>query len=293
MKRYAIRDKILTLDPEKDALEIVQLSVFYDFPWDFNRSLELALYKTFAVPSIARILNGTKEFERHTAKRYDDTDLLLSEIIEHGYDSPRGIAAIGHLNWIHGHYNISNDDYLYVLSTFIYEPSRWVKKYGWRQLTRQEELAGFKVWVEIGKRMGIKNIPGTIEDFEAFNIEYEQGHFIYSDANRKVAEATENLMLGWFLPKFLWDAGRPFLHGIMDEQLLRAFGYKPSNRVIRRAAGSALRLRAQVLKWLPAPAVPFLRTMEKGKDTYPGGYSLTDIGPGKLDRVTCPYHEIK
>ena len=293
MKRYAIRDKILALDPDNDALEIVQLSVFYDFSWDFNRSLELALYKTFAVPSIAKILNGTKEFEHRTEKRYDDTDLLLSEIIEHGYDSPRGTAAIEHLNWIHSHYNISNEDYLYVLSTFIYEPSRWVKKYGWRQLTRNEELAGFRVWVEIGKRMGIQNIPESIEEFEAFNIEFERKHFIYSEPNRKVAHATENLMLGWFLPKFLWNTGRPFLHGIMDENLLLAFGYNTPPKMIQKIANSALRLRAGILKWLPASNTPFLRTLKKGKNTYPKGYELRDIGPGKLNKKTCPYHAVK
>src|SRR3982751_372202 len=112
---------IQSLDPEKDAWEIVQLSVFYEFPWDFNRALELALYKTFAVPSIAKILHDTKEFENHSQKRYDDTDLILSEIIENGLDNPRGIEAIERLNWIHSNYNIPNEDYLYVLSTFIYD----------------------------------------------------------------------------------------------------------------------------------------------------------------------------
>jgi hypothetical protein len=41
--RYSIRDYILTLDPVKDHQQICFLSSCYDFPWDFTRSLELAL----------------------------------------------------------------------------------------------------------------------------------------------------------------------------------------------------------------------------------------------------------
>ena len=80
MANSAILQKIESLNPKNDAWEIVRLSVFYEFPWDFNRALELALYKTFAVPSIAKILHNSKEFEKHAQKRYDDTDLILSEI---------------------------------------------------------------------------------------------------------------------------------------------------------------------------------------------------------------------
>ena len=36
-------EKIQSLDPIKDCEEIVQISVMYEFPWDYNRALELAL----------------------------------------------------------------------------------------------------------------------------------------------------------------------------------------------------------------------------------------------------------
>jgi hypothetical protein len=293
MNRFATRDRILQLDPEKDTLQILQLSVFYDFPWDFNRSLELALYKTFAVPGIAKILDRSAEFEKHPQKRYDDTDLLLSEIIEYGYDSPRGKSAIEHMNWIHSHYAISNEDYRYVLSTFIFEPARWIRKFGWRPLTRNEELAGLKFWKEVGKRMGIQEIPATIEEFEAFNVAYERAHFQYTPSNRRVAEATENLMLSWFLPKALWDTGRPFIHGIMDEHLLRAFGYAEAAEPVKFIAINALRLRSKAMNLLPGRITPYLRTTDR-KSTYPRGYVLSDLGPDRLHRKTaCPYHAVR
>lgn len=160
--------QIESLHPVKDAWKIVQLTLFYEFPWDYNRALELALYKTFAVPSISKILMQSGQFTNFAQKRYDDTDLLLSEIIENGM-SPKGLEAIAHMNWIHSNYKISNEDYLYVLSTFIFDSARWINTYGYRQLTKNEEIAGFYVWLEIGEQMQIKHIPPSIQAFKKYH----------------------------------------------------------------------------------------------------------------------------
>ena len=48
------------------------------FPFDVARSLELALFRTYAVPRISALLRSTGELTERTRKRYDDTDLLLS-----------------------------------------------------------------------------------------------------------------------------------------------------------------------------------------------------------------------
>ncbi len=290
MYKNKILRKIEELVPEKDHWEIVRLSVFYEFPWDFNRSLELALYKTFAVPSIAKILSGTGEFENHAQKRYDDTDIILSEIIEHGLDSERGREAVNRLNWIHSNYSITNNDYLYVLSTFVFDSGRWINKYSYRKLTDNEEQAGYKVWVEIGEAMGIKDIPDTLEKLRAFNINYEKEHFVYSDANRRVAQATENLMLSWYLPKLFWEIARPFLHAIMDEHLLKAFGYKNSPVIFRFLANNTLKLRGKIAGLFPR-STPFLRTSMFKHRAYPKGYELEDLGPEKLKK-SCPYHAV-
>jgi hypothetical protein len=74
----------------------------YEFPFDITRALEFALYRTFAVPRISALLDQTGEFTRHTQKRYDDTDLILSTIYEYGYDSDQGRAALRRMNRLHG-----------------------------------------------------------------------------------------------------------------------------------------------------------------------------------------------
>jgi hypothetical protein len=292
MAQNKILRKIESLDPEKDAWEIVRLSVFYEFPWDFNRALELALYKTFAIPSISKVLHGTKEFEQHPQKRYDDTDILLSEIIEYGPDADRGREALKQLNWIHSHYKISNEDYLYVLSTFIFDSADWINRYGYRKLTVQEELAGFYVWKEIGEKMRIQNIPASIHAFRQFHDAYERKHFRYAESNRRVAKATEDLMLGWYLPRPLFDAARPFLHAVMQPNLLEAFNCKEPHKITRWLAARTLRTRSFFAGMFPRKT-PYLRTRMFEHKAYPRGYELKDIGPGKLaDSPKCPYHAV-
>ena len=91
MGRHKILDHILRLDPERDHTEIVYLVTFHEL---IIRSLEFALFRTFAAPNIGGLLDRTGEFARRAQRRYDDTDLILSGILEHGYDSERSSAAI-------------------------------------------------------------------------------------------------------------------------------------------------------------------------------------------------------
>ena len=130
--RYRILEEILQLDPERDHQRIVFLSSCYEFPFDTTRALEFALFRTYCVPSISGLLERTGEFLTCPQKRYDDTDLIVSELMEWGYDSDRGRRALRRMNRIHRRFAISNEDYLYVLSTFVYEPIRWNERYGWR-----------------------------------------------------------------------------------------------------------------------------------------------------------------
>ena len=289
MSQFNALQKINSLDPEKDQWEIVRLSAFYEFPWDFTRSLELALFRTFAVPSISSVLAKTREFEKRTQKRYDDTDLILSEILENGLQTERARAALERMNFIHSNYNISNDDYLYVLSTFVFEPERWMAKYAYRALTPNEKQAGYKVWQEVGGLMGIKNIPPTRQELEVFNIEYERKTFIPAPSNHVIAQYTEDLFLGWLLPKALYGIGRPFLHAIMDKPLLNAVGFSKPNIFIQKLTDGTMSLRKMALKILPRRTKPVLRTKHPRKESYPNGYEVKDLGAIKPSGK-CPVH---
>ena len=148
----------------------------------------------------------------------------MAEILENGFDSPRGRQAIKIINRVHGKFGIGNEEMLYVLSTFLFEPINWTKRYGWRPPTRHEQLASYFFWLEIGKRMAIRDIPGTIEAFAEFKRDYERDNFRFDPANRRVADATIDVILAWY-PRFLHPLVRQVVYALLDEPLRCAFGY--------------------------------------------------------------------
>jgi mpaB/rubber oxygenase-like protein len=269
--------EIRRLDPLADHSRIVYLDTCFEFPWDTTRSLELALFRTFAVPSVAAVLDASGEFGRAPQKRYDDTDLILSTIVEAGYDSEEGKRAIRRLNGIHGRFEISNDDFLYVLSSFVFEPIRWNARFGWRRLLETEKLATFEFWREVGRRMAIKEIPERYAELEAYNEEYERRHFRRTEQSERVGRATRDMFLAWFpwLPRQL---GAPAIYALMDDRLLSAFGFPPPSRAVRRAVEASLRGRGRVVALLPPRRRPRLRTRRRTR-TYGREWQLEALGP--------------
>src|SRR5262245_50097783 len=158
MSRYAVLHAIERLDPEKDHQRIIFLSTCYDFPFDTTRALEFALFRTFCVPSISALLDRTGEFSKRPQKRYDDTDIIVSEL----------------------------------------EPIRWNERFGWRLLCEEERLGYFYFWREVGGRMNIRDIPSDYQVFERFNRDYERQHYRFTEANRRVGGATRELFVSWF-----------------------------------------------------------------------------------------------
>ncbi|MBI3897278.1 MAG: DUF2236 domain-containing protein [Gammaproteobacteria bacterium] len=269
------------LDPRTHCQAIAQRLGCFDFPWDTTRALELALFRTFAAPRIGALLHATGEFEARPQKRYDDTDLIVSEIVEHGFDSDRGRRAIARMNAIHGRFQIRNEDFLYVLSTFMFEPIRWNARFGWRRMSEYERLGWFWFWRNIGERMHLQDLPNDYATFERYNIDYEAKHFRFTDANQRVALATRAMFAGWF-PRPLQPLVRRSINALLDDALLRAFGLAPAPRWWVATIDRSLRLRARALRWLPPRKQPRLRTRIPRAD-YPQGYRIESLGPPPSD----------
>lgn len=273
--RYAVFHQIQQLDPRTDHQRIVFLVGAYEFPFVTQRSLEMALFRTFAVPSIAKLLDETGAFMHSGQKRYDDTALMIAMIAESGYDSEIGRAAIRHMNQLHRRYSISNDDYLYVLSTFVFEPIRWNHALAWRRSTEKERLANFYFWREIGRRMNIQAIPETIEELERFNMDYEQRHFQPNPYSHRVGSASVAVFTRWF-PPLLRPIVREVIYALLDDSLLEAFGFPKPAGSLRRLLFGLMRLRARFVRWMPPRRKPFLFTQRPVR-TYPQGFSLDQL----------------
>ncbi|KAL0581167.1 hypothetical protein V5O48_000857 [Marasmius crinis-equi] len=207
----------------EDAQQIINLLIQYEMPLILEYALAFALFKTYAIPSISKILASTKELSTSEgiSKRYADTSILISTWVtcpisgmvqqtaneKLNRQDPRANLAIARTNWLHSRYNIRNDDYLYTLALFAFEPAvrvelksltnyakgllqKWAAKYGWRPLTPLEEHAFYIFWVEIGKRMGINDIPESAEEFKEWVEDFEAKYMVPAQTNHDVATYT-------------------------------------------------------------------------------------------------------
>ncbi|KAJ7675434.1 hypothetical protein B0H17DRAFT_1080746 [Mycena rosella] len=229
-KKYSAKFQARTLTPE-EAQEVVQLSGLYDMPKLSEYALSLALFSTYAIPTISKLLYDTKQLgaQEHVARRYSDTDILISTWIAcpiagrlvnaapgSPADDPRASIALARTNWLHSKYKISNEDYLYTLGLFAFEPTRWAALHGWRPLSPLERYAAFIYWAEIGRKMNIKNIPSTAEEFAAWLLAYEKEYMVPAQTSHDVANLTMGELLFMVPDRF---GLRSFLEGIVTSLL--------------------------------------------------------------------------
>lgn len=278
--RWDIVRTIEQLDPEPDHQRIVHLSFGYDFSWDSIRALEIALYRTYCVPSISTLLDRTGEFHQDGQRRYDDTSILVAEMCEWGYEEGRGKEALERMNWAHAHYQIANDDFLYVLSTFIYEPVRWIEAFGWRKTVLNERRGYYCFWREVGKRMGIKDIPESYEAFEAWSRAYERKHFRFAESNHRVGASTRNIFESW-APRVMAPIVRYGIYAMLDDEMIAAFGFPKPLPITRPLLRGALKLRGRALRLLPPRREPHFFTDDRNR-THPDGYRIPELGPERL-----------
>lgn len=274
------------LDALQDCQRIVRLMGQYDMAWDMQRALELALFYTYGSDSVSTLLNRTGEFREHGQKRYDDTRLLIGHFLEAGWDSEAGAHALDRINRTHAHYRIPNDDYLFVLWTFIEFPLRWSQVYARRPMTAHEREAGFNFWVEIGRRMGLSDIPPTKAAFDAFIEGYKQRHFKPCAASAQVAQDTLRVGQAW-LPWPLKGLVAPVVYSLFDDDalFLAAVGARKPPRWFAALVRGGLRAHGWLRRGTRLGAYP-LRLADTPNRTYPGNrYSIEQLKPVHLQRV--------
>ncbi|TEB31420.1 hypothetical protein FA13DRAFT_366962 [Coprinellus micaceus] len=211
-REYEVKWKEGRLTPG-EAQRIMQTSCVYDMPWLLIRALAFALFKTYTLPSGSKLLLSTRELgsQEKVAKRYADTEILIQTWIGcplSGFHSttgapsssvpaedPRAALAIARTNFLHSKYNIPNHQFLYTLGLFILEPPAWAKRWGWRELSDMEQDAYLIFWTDIGQKMGIKDIPPTLEELKEWCETYAEAEMAPDEANHKLSEYTMDEIL--------------------------------------------------------------------------------------------------
>lgn len=277
MKRNHWEQEIARLDPETDYEQIARIAGMYEFPWDSQQALSFALFRTYAVPSIGRLLFDTGEFTGAVQKRHDDTALLLEKIAEEGLESSDGRAGVRRMNQMHGSYDISNEDMRYVLATFVVTPARWIDRYGWRKPSQAEEIAAVRYYQRLGKLMGIKDIPADFQGFCDLLDSYERETFVFDPKSRAVADSTLDLFVS-FYPRPLRRAMRRFSIALLDDHLRAAFKYPEPSRLVSSLAHGSLVARGRIIRFFPPRRKPsYIRDTHRVR-SYPGGFMIDKLG---------------
>lgn len=275
--------EIAGLDARRDCQRIAHLLSAYEFAWDFQRALELALFYTYGSASVSRLLDGTGEFRQNGQKRYDDTRLLMSNIIDSGWDGDFGRRALARMNQSHGHYRIPNDDFLFVLWTFIDFPIRWTREYARRAMTAHEQEAWFHFWLGVGERMGISDIPTSKAGFDAWVTHYKAEQFQPSDASARVAAATVGILEGW-LPARLRRPVAPVVYSFFSDDPLFLAAVKAPRPApwLRPVLATALRALARMKRTLALGPYPMRPDSPLNRTYGQGGYAIEELRPEKL-----------
>jgi len=270
--------EIAALDATADCARIAFLLSSQLFPLTIEKALEYALFKTYAVPSISKILAATGEFTQRAQKRYDDTVLILAEITENGHEGPRSACAYDRLNDMHGRFKIRDEDFLYTLGTFVFEPIRALKLYGPRPMTTQEEEAWYQSYLRLGRGMKLRNLPTDKDAFYAWYQDFERCEFQPSANNRIIADAT---MAALFDMLHIPNGLRGFVENIfitfMEPHVAAAFEYQKPKRWLVTSVSAIMSVRRWVLKRLPERKTLRLQTRQR-RATYPTGYQIEALG---------------
>jgi hypothetical protein len=229
-------------------------------------------------------LHSTGQYEREGQKRLDDTRAIFTEIHRPGLDSRESREMVEHLNRIHALYPISNDDFLYTLSTFVFDPVLFIGKWGRRPLTEKEQDALFFLYRKLAGLMRIRDVPDSRQAFFEWRRMYERRAQAYAPQNEAVARGMLRAVAG-MVPARLEPLIEPLIVAFMDDEGLRAaLGLRaPGAAFLRgfRVGVAAYRVasrRVNVFEHSGMMESPFFGQYP----TYPDGYARLRLGPRKV-----------
>jgi len=196
------------------------------------------------IPTISGLLVKTNQLAKGTGKgihkRYTDTTIMIAEFYLNPPNHKRTVESIARMNYIHGVYQkagkISNDDMLYILSLFVLNPIRWIKKAEWRELNDMEKCAMATFWKSLGDDMGIDYSPlrssasgwtdalHWLEDIEEWSQNYENKCMAVHEDNAAVTRAALDIVT-WKLPNPLKPFAKQAVSCLLDQRMRQALMY--------------------------------------------------------------------
>ncbi|CAL1715323.1 unnamed protein product [Somion occarium] len=236
---FKTRDDIQDMTPAQ-AQKVIHLSLFYETPTTMHLGTQVALFKVWGIPTIAKILlkAGELSSQESLSKRLADTGILVATWITNpivgpgsgaeSYDAgsyenvdPRGAIAVARVNWLHRKYPINQDDYRYNLALFVLEPIDCTARFGWRSHSIIEQQAFYVFWMEIGRRMGIDIPWASLDEMREWATAYEEERMVPNEHSVEIGQiGVEHFSSR--LPKVLRPAGLNLVATLLGPNTRRA-----------------------------------------------------------------------
>ncbi|UNI14016.1 hypothetical protein JDV02_000700 [Purpureocillium takamizusanense] len=266
--KYPDRESLSRMTAE-DAQAIVHTMSSWECPLFFDLALRYALFKTYAVDSVASLLVAVSDLARprQAPKRYEDTEVIFTAFAQYHPSSPLLHQAVARMNWLHAPYiksgKITNEDLVYVLYTAMVEPIRFFRLYEWRAMSEMEEAAQCTLWKNIGDMMEIDfaSVLGKSrwtdslefrDDVTQWACRYEADHLRPGPEAERLGEVLIDLLLSAY-PKIARPFGYQLVLVLLGERLRFAFGFPEPGVAVTAFAYSMLLLRKLFLRFLALP----------------------------------------
>lgn len=250
MGRFDLRDRIAGLDPTRDYAEILRLLMFQEFPWDVRMAGRLMIWHLYAHPTVAAVVGSTDAL----FTRAEVTSLTFGDLIEHGLDSPRGRDLIRFINGAHRGTPVTAADNGFALAALAVTLVRWLDRYGWRPATAGEQTALVTFYAELGRRIGVPDLPRTYPLLAAYLADSE-ATFTATPAGQLCSERTL-AMARARVPSPVRPLVRPAISALLDPAVRAAVNLPAPTHLARFTVTALLRLRRRTVRLLPPRTRP-------------------------------------
>jgi len=259
VRRFDLRDRIARLDPVRDYAEIVRLLMFHEFPWDVRMAGRLMIWHLYANGPVAAAVGRTDNL----LSRSEVTSLAFGDLVEHGFDSPRGREVLRFINRGHRGTRVTAGHKAFALAALAVTLVRWLDRYGWRPATSGERAALATFYAELGRRMGVRDLPRGYDELAAYLAGCEAG-FAPTPAGRLCSERTlamARARVAWPLRPLV----RPVVAALLDPGVRAAVDLRAPAEPVRLAVSAVLRLRRWIVRLLPPRATPTTPRTRRGQ----------------------------
>lgn len=262
-----------------------------EFPFMFMKGIQLALFRTYAIPSISSLLVRTTLLSNSATipKRYTDTEALFIEFTLREWGSTSWLRGMARTKAIHAGYRkagkVTDADMLYTIAALATQPPALITQWEWRDLTDTERCAIGVLYRGITEALDVPweeylrpftSPPPSLDETKPKPLQLTSGldfyHALLSwqssyegiymrphPANHTLAVAAIDLLLLVAPTAALKSLGKAVLTTLMDQPLRNAMSLPAPNQVICALVSAALNTRAFILRHITLPRPYFLR----------------------------------